>query len=68
MSIKRQLEASVMLERLGVEIVAGEDAVDMFDADRRAERMRAQTAVAIARLNELLIWLKREHDNEGDAA
>ena len=52
-----------MLDKLGVEILAGEEAADRFDADRQAERMRAQTAAAVARLKELLIWLKREHDN-----
>ena len=68
MSIKHQLEASVMLDKLGVEILAGEEAADRFDADRQAERMRAQTAAAVARLKELLIWLKREHDNPEGAA
>ena len=36
MSIKHQLEASVMLDKLGVEILAGEEAADRFDADRQA--------------------------------
>ena len=38
MSIKHQLEASVMLDKLGVEILAGEEAVERFDADRQAQR------------------------------
>lgn len=55
------------MKDLGVEIFVGEDAVDQFEAGK-AEEMRKQSALAFARLEELLIWLKREHDKpkEGD--
>jgi hypothetical protein len=57
-SVKRQLEASVMLERLGAAILTGAEAVEAFDPDREAEKMRAQNELAFARLRELLEWIR----------
>ena len=44
-------------KRLGVDILTGEEAVERFDADRQASDA-AQTAAAVARLNEPSTWLK----------
>lgn len=42
-----------MKRELGVSIITGDDAVEAFDADRKAEQMRRETAAAFGRIEDI---------------